>query len=64
MENAVTTLAQRTYWAALARADSYDDAADAEADLQQAGRDEEDAAEAMVDDFMARAYRLHMGETP
>lgn len=60
----MSTLAQRAYWAALARADSYDDAADAGADLQQAERDEEDAAEARVDDFMARAYRLHMGETP
>jgi hypothetical protein len=53
--------AQRDYWAALARADSYDDAADAEEELRQFAEDEADAAESdAVDSFMVRAYRLHL----
>ena len=56
----MSSLAQRTYWARLARADSYDDAADAEEELRQATADEADAAESeAVDGFMAAAYRLH-----
>lgn len=35
------THALRNYWAAMRRADSYDDAADAEAALRQAELDEE-----------------------
>jgi len=42
--------ALRAYWAAMHRADSYDDAGDALEDLRQAEADEEFAAGCAMDD--------------
>jgi hypothetical protein len=46
----MTPRALRDYWQAMRRADSYDDAADAEEQLRQAELDEEYAADCTMED--------------